>query len=75
MNRFEVGKLYALELACGDGRYPRECVNRSEKTVSFKEHGKTKRCKIRVTEDGNEYVSNVGWIDAVPTDQFNMCTL
>jgi len=74
MNKFEVGKLYAMELACGDGRYPRECVNRTEKTVTFREHGKNKRYKIK-NHDGNEYVLNVGWIDAVPTNDFNMCTL
>jgi len=77
MTKFEVGKLYAQEYASGDGRYPRECVNRTEKTVSFRElHNEIKRYKIRYDRmNGSEYVSNNGWIDSKPTNQFNMCTL
>jgi hypothetical protein len=33
MTKFEVGKLYAQEYACGDGRYPMECVKRTGKTM------------------------------------------
>jgi len=78
MNKFEVGKLYALEFFCGDGRYPRECVGRTEKTVSFKgNQNKVSRYKIRIDKiTGEEYIWNSGaFINARPTDQFNMCTL
>ena len=77
MKRFEVGKNYAQEYACGDGRYRRECVKRTEKTVTFRENGQERiaRYKIRIDRNGDEYVSNSGWINAEPTTQFNLCTL
>jgi len=78
MNKFEVGKLYALEFICGDGRYPRECLNRTDKTVSFKMIGnEVKRYKIRIDKTTDEeYIWKDGaYINARPTNQFNMCTL
>jgi len=77
MRRFEVGKNYAQEYACGDGRYRRECLKRTEKTVTFRENGvnEIKRYKIRLDSSGNEWVINAGWITSEPTAQFNLCTL
>jgi hypothetical protein len=76
MNKFETGKLYAQEYACGDGRYQMECVKRSEKSVTFKDiGGKISRFKIRKESNGNEVVYNSGWIASEPTLHFMLCTL
>jgi len=79
MTKFEVGKLYALTFNCGDGRYPCECVKRTDKTVTIRNHSEIKRYKIKINSTHGELIEYVrycagGYIEAELTNNFCMCT-
>ena len=73
---FEIGKTYAQEYACGDGRYPMECVKKTAQFATFKGlSGKIERFKIRIEKNGTEIVYNAGWITSEATAHFCSCTI